>query len=176
MRTGKAILLLALVGPWVAPVQSNGSTGDPAAPQFNNHLQDGNHDGVPDGVPAGLPPYNPAGRRDPFRPFILDLRPEPRTQQMTPLQRFEVGQLTVSATVWEISPPRALLEDGTGMGYIVTLGTPIGRNGGIITAIEPERVVVEERVLDFYGKEQVNRIVMETPKEEGPNQPAREQR
>ena len=51
------------------------------------------------------------------------------------------------------------------MGYIVTLGTPIGRNGGVVTAIEPQRVVVEERVLDFYGKEQVNRIVMETPKE-----------
>jgi len=170
------MLLLALAGPWMAPVPSIGSTGEPAAQQLHDPLHDGNRDGTPDGVPEALPAYNPAGRRDPFRPFILDLRPEPRTQQMTPLQRFEVGQLTVSATVWEISPPRALLEDGTGMGYIVTLGTPIGRNGGIITAIEPERVVVEERVLDFYGKEQVNRIVMETPKEEGPNQPAREPR
>jgi len=171
------MIVLALTGPWLAPASGSASTSDPAAQQqVHNPMHDGNHDGVPDGVPEALPPYNPTGRRDPFRPFILDLRPEPRTQQMTPLQRFEVGQLTVSATVWEISPPRALLEDGTGMGYIVTLGTPIGRNGGIITAIEPERVVVEERVLDFYGKEQVNRIVMETPKEEGPNQPAREQR
>jgi Tfp pilus assembly protein PilP len=125
---------------------------------------------------ADAPPYNPAGRRDPFRPFTLDIRPEDRAQQVTPLQRYEIGQLTVVATVWEMSPPRAMLEDSVGMGYIVNPGTLIGRNGGVVTAIEPERVVVEERVLDFYGKEQVNRIVMETPKEEVPNQPVRERK
>jgi type IV pilus assembly protein PilP len=113
---------------------------------------------------AGAPAYNPAGRRDPFRPFTLDIRPEARAQ-LTPLQRYELGQLTVVGTVWELSPPRAMVEDSVGMGYIVTIGTPIGRNGGLVTAIEPQRVIVEERVLDFYGKEQVNRVVMETPKE-----------
>jgi Tfp pilus assembly protein PilP len=116
-----------------------------------------------DGQPQA-PPYDPAGRRDPFRPFTLDIRPEARTQ-LTPLQRYELGQLSVVGTVWELSPARAMLEDSVGMGYIVTVGTPIGRNGGVVTAIEPQRVVVEERVLDFYGKEQINRIVMETPKE-----------
>lgn len=119
--------------------------------------------------------YNAAGRRDPFRPFTLDIRPEARVQ-LTPLQRYELGQLTVVATVWEMNPQRAMVEDSAGMGYILSIGTPIGRNGGIVTAIEPERVIVEERVLDFYGKEQVNRIVMETPKEEGPNQPTRERK
>jgi len=119
--------------------------------------------------------YNAVGRRDPFRPFTLDIRPEARVQ-LTPLQRYELGQLTVVGTVWEMNPQRAMVEDSAGMGYILSVGTPIGRNGGVVTAIEPERVVVEERVLDFYGKEQVNRIVMETPKEEGPNQPAREQK
>ncbi len=116
------------------------------------------------GTEAQSPPYNPAGRRDPFRPFTLDIRPEARTQ-LTPLQRYELGQLSVVGTVWELSPPRAMVEDSVGMGFIVTVGTPIGRNGGVVTAIEPQRIVVEERVLDFYGKEQVNRIVMETPKE-----------
>jgi Tfp pilus assembly protein PilP len=118
-------------------------------------------------------PYNAAGRRDPFRPFTLDMRPE-RHVQLTPLQRYELGQLAVVATVWDVSPPRAMVEDNAGMGYIVSLGTPIGPNGGVVTAIEPERIVVEERVLDYYGKEQINRIVMETPKDEGPNQAARE--
>lgn len=121
------------------------------------------------------PPYDPAGRRDPFRPFTLDLHREAAVQ-MTPLQRYELGQLTVVGTVWEMHPPRAMVEDSVGMGYIVTLGTPIGRNGGVVTAIEPQRIVVEERVLDFYGQEQVNRIIMETPKEEGPSQPGRERK
>ncbi len=114
-------------------------------------------------------------RRDPFRPFTLDLRPESRAP-LTPLQRYEIGQLTVVATVWDVSPPRALVEDSFGMGYIISLGTLIGRNGGVVTAIEPQRVLVEERVLDFYGNAQVNRIVMETPKEEGPSQLGRERK
>ena len=120
------------------------------------------------------PPYNAAGRRDPFRPFILDIRPEAAHVQLTPLQRYDLGQLTVVATVWEVSPPRGMVQDSVGMGYIVSIGTPVGRNGGVVTAIEPQRIVVEERTLDFYGKEQVNRIVLETPKDEGPNQSARE--
>jgi hypothetical protein len=124
---------------------------------------------------APAPPAKRSTHRDPFRPFTLDVRPEVRVQA-TPLQRYELGQLTVVATVWDVNPPRAMVEDSFGMGYIVTLGTPVGRNGGVITAIEPQRVVVEERVLDFYGKEQINRIVLETPKEEGPSQPVRERK
>src|ERR1043166_2152090 len=89
--------------------------------------------------PADAPPDNPAGRRDPFRSFTLDIRPEERGQQVTPLQRYEIGQLTVVATVWEMNPPRAMLEDSVGMGYIVNPGTPIGGNGGVVCGIAPHR-------------------------------------
>jgi type IV pilus assembly protein PilP len=150
------VLLVAAVLPWSSAAQA-----------------------LPEAAPAAeapvareAEPYDPVGRRDPFRPFTLDIRPEMQVQ-LTPLQRYELGQLTVVATVWSASAPRGMVEDSVGMGYIVGIGTPIGRNGGVVTAIEPERIVVEERVLDFYGKEQVNRIVMETPKED-PNQAARE--
>jgi hypothetical protein len=114
-------------------------------------------------------------RRDPFRPFTLDMRlRQERLVQLTPLQRYELGQLAVVATVWDVNPPRAMVEDSAGMGYIVSLGTPIGNAGGVVTGIEPQRIIVEERVLDYYGKEQVNRIVMETPKAEGPSRVAQE--
>jgi Tfp pilus assembly protein PilP len=123
---------------------------------------------------AGAAAATHAQMRDPFRPFTLNMRPEAPVQ-VTPLQRFEIGQLTLVATVWEMSPPRALVEDSFGMGYIITLGTPIGPNDGVVRAIEPQRVLVEERVLDFYGKERINQVVMETPREE-PNQPGRERK
>ncbi len=126
-------------------------------------------------VEAPAQPVQPVQPRDPFRPFTLSRRLESRAP-LTPLQRYELGQLTVVATVWDVSPPRAMVEDSFGMGYIITLGTPIGNNGGVVAAIEPQRVVVEERVLDFYGREQINRLVMETPKEEGPTQLGRERK
>jgi type IV pilus assembly protein PilP len=155
------VLLIASVLPWGALAQA---PQEPAA-------------SVREASAAApeVAPYSPAGRRDPFRPFILDIRRPDAPVQLTPLQRYELGQLTVVATVWETSVPRAMVEDSVGMGYIVGVGTPIGRNGGVVTGIEPQRVVVEERVLDFYGNEQVNRIVMETPKED-PNQQARERK
>ena len=158
MRAAGAVLL-AVVVTWLGSARASGETSAPSPEEHANTA----------------PAYDPATHRDPFRPFTLDIRPETRIQ-MTPLQRYELGQLTVVGTVWEVSPPRAMVEDSVGMGYIVTLGTPIGPNGGIVTAIEPQRVIVEERVLDYYGKEQLNRIVMETPKEEGPNLPARERK
>jgi len=151
-----ALLVLPLGGPAYGAQQEEGS------------LATGGSSGESNLVPTKL-------RRDPFRPFTLDLRPEAHVP-VTPLQRYELGQLTVVGTVWDMSPPRAMVEDSFGMGYIITLGTPIGRNGGIVTAIEPQRVLVEERVLDFYGREQINRIVMETPKEEGASQPQRERK
>ena len=161
MTVGRLLLLaLVLCGIAAAAVAQEAAAGS------GERTQDGSDE---------APPYNPVGRRDPFRPFTLSIRPEVNVP-LTPLQRYELGQLIVVATMWDVSPPRAMVQDSVGMGYIVTLGTPIGRNGGIVTAIEPERVVVEERVLDFYGKEQVNRIVMETPKEEGPIQAARERK
>jgi type IV pilus assembly protein PilP len=113
--------------------------------------------------PEGLA-YDATGKRDPFRPFVLDLREvSPQREPPTPLQRFDVGQLTVVGIVLEISPPRAVIEDNVGMGYIVTIGTPIGRNNGVVKAIEPGKVVVEERVMDFYGQEQASEVVMALP-------------
>jgi type IV pilus assembly protein PilP len=73
----------------------------------------------------------------------------------TPLQRFELGQLKLVGVIWETSEPKALIEDSGGLGYIVTRGTLIGPNGGIIKTIEPRRVVVEEYHIDFFGKRQM---------------------
>lgn len=155
------LMLVALALPLSGPVAT--AQAPPAA------------NGGPAPAQADGAPSAPAKRRDPFRPFTLNVRPEARVP-LTPLQRYELGQLSVVATVWDVSPPRAMVEDSFGMGYIITLGTLIGSNGGVVTAIEPQRVLVEERVLDYYGREQINRLVMETPKEEGPTQLGRERK
>jgi len=100
--------------------------------------------------------YDPAGKRDPFlSPFYHQPEPAAPEEAKTPLQRFDLGQLKLVGIILEEKEPKALIEDSGGLGYIVTRGTPIGSKGGIITAIEPKRVVVEEYETDFYGKRQV---------------------
>jgi Tfp pilus assembly protein PilP len=130
-----------------------------------------------DGVPGAAEPTDEEGRRrDPFRPFTLDLRPKDQDEPLTPLQTYELRQLTVAAVMYDMSPPLAMLEDEVGMGFIVSPGTLIGRAHGVVTAIEAGRVIVEEKVLDFYGREQVNRVVLEMPKEDEPKTGGRETR
>jgi len=102
-------------------------------------------------------PYDATGRRDPFRP--------PRAQQdagqITPLQRFDLGQLKLVAVIYDTQTPRAVVEDEAGLGYIVKVGTPIGANNGAVRAIEKGRVVVRERAEDMYGESQPSEVVME---------------
>lgn len=113
--------------------------------------------------------------RDPFRPFTLDLRPETRENEiLSPLQRYEIPQLRLAGVVLDLSPPRAMLQDNSGMGFIITPGTPIGRRHGVVRAIEPKRVVIEERILDYYGREQVHLTAIEMPKDDKPQGPGQE--
>lgn len=97
--------------------------------------------------------YDPVGKRDPFlSPFARALEDDLPEEAKTPLQRFDLGQLKLVGVIWEAGEPKALIEDGGGLGYIVTRGTLIGSKGGVIRAIEPRRIVVEEYETDFSGK------------------------
>lgn len=106
--------------------------------------------------------------RDPFRPFTLDLQPKKTADDefLTPLQRYDLQQLTVVGVLLDLEPPRAMLQDDAGMGYIVTPGTLIGRQHGVVTDVQPRQIIVEETYVDFYGREQVRRAVLEMPEDE----------
>ena len=102
--------------------------------------------------------YDPSGKRDPFfSPLHRVTETAPISDEAkTPLQRLDLGQFKLVGVIVDISEPKALIEDNSGLGYIVTRGTLIGSKGGIIRAIESRRVVVEEYEVDFYGKRQVH--------------------
>jgi len=85
------------------------------------------------GCPAG------AAARDPFLP-----PPTPLGTIGAPLQRLEIAQLTLVALVCDLPVPRALLEDPDGIGYIAIPGTPVGRNGGRVVAIERRKLHIRE--------------------------------
>lgn len=109
-------------------------------------------------------PYDPASHRDPFKPpTIASSGPDnPRT----PLERYEIGQLKLVGVVWDTGEPRAMVEDSAGLGYILTVNTPIGASGGVVKSIEPRRVLIEEQVQNFYGENVPREVVMELPQED----------
>lgn len=100
--------------------------------------------------------YDPAGKRDPFSSPSLPLSGsvEPSAEPQTPLQGIELGQLRLVGIVVNIEHSRALIEDHTGFAYVVSPGTLIGSRGGVVKAIEPRRVIVEEYETDLYGTRQ----------------------
>jgi type IV pilus assembly protein PilP len=123
--------------------------------------------------PAGAPDaqsdnsgyeYNPTGKRDPFRPLSLLRNPNaPAMESLSPLQRYEIGQLKLVGIIYNVTPPRAMVEDSSGLGFILTPGTPVGPNGGVVTAIEPRQVVVVEWYTDVIGEKHRKEYTLELP-------------
>jgi len=124
-------------------------------------------------APAGAaaPPAVPtAGPRDPFRPFNLALRPKVVETPRTPLEQYNVGSLKLVAVIYDTQNPKAMVEDDSGLGYTIGLGTRIGDQGGVVKLIDPDRVVVEEDFVDFYGEKKKTEIVLRL-KPEGEKRP-----
>jgi len=95
--------------------------------------------------------YDPAGKRDPFRSFVLEEAARRNKGERGPLEQFEVGQIALQAVVWGTDKPRALVTDPQGRGYIVKEGTPIGKNSGLVTKIGDSTLVVREVYEDTLG-------------------------
>jgi type IV pilus assembly protein PilP len=111
-------------------------------------------------APAAAPSLK-QNSRDPFRPTTLRTKVNTRTREtLSPLERFDLGQLKIVGIVWDISEPRGMVEDSAGFGYIVKVGTPIGGNDGKIMAIHHDQVIVEEFYEDAYGARKKRAVSM----------------
>ena len=117
--------------------------------------------------------YQLEGRPDPFVPFISD-KPEEGLgandivegeEPLTGMQLFEPGQLTLVALVTTPDQKFAMVEDVSGKGYIIKEGTKIGRRG-IVQAIVPNKVIIEETATTRAGKKLTSETVMVLRKEE----------
>lgn len=106
--------------------------------------------------------------RDPFRPFNLSLRP--KIEPKTPLEQYDVGALKLTGIIFDTQNPMAQVQDDTGLGYTISIGTRIGNQGGVVKSIEPDKVHVEEDFVDFYGEKKKTEIVLRL-KPEGEKRP-----
>ena len=123
---------------------------------------------------APLFSYQTEGRPDPFRPFITPKATAPAgtnpdeivdaETELTGMQLFEPGQLTLVGVLSSERGPVAMVEDQTKKGYLIKLGTPIGRRG-VVAQIEQEQVVIMESARTRAGKEITNTVIMRMNKE-----------
>ena len=96
--------------------------------------------------------YDPNNKRDPFRSFVRGIYGEDEDDLTSPLERFDLSQLDLSAIIWGIDEPRALIVDPSGKGYIVGTGAVMGKNKGRVVSIEDNKVVVKETYVDSFDR------------------------
>ena len=115
----------------------------------------------PSALPARIEPtYDPTGKPDPFQPPVLE---SSRRAQVPPLQQFEVTEFELVAIVSGTGENRALVQDASGKGYLIKVGTPIGKNRGRVVAIADRRILIEEKVKDFLGREKSRTVALKIP-------------
>jgi len=95
--------------------------------------------------------YDPRNKRDPCRSFRFVGNEGPE-KTFGPLGDFELGQLELSAVIWDATNPRALILDPGGRSYIVREGSQIGKNSGQVIHIGDNLVLVKETYENFAGE------------------------
>jgi type IV pilus assembly protein PilP len=118
--------------------------------------------------------YKAEGRFDPFKPFVSPKSSSPAQQdpneivddgnELTGMQLFEPGQLTLVGVMRSSGEPIAMVEDQTRKGYVLKLGNLIGKRG-VISSIDPRQVVVTETAKTRAGKEMKSTTTMRIKKE-----------
>jgi Tfp pilus assembly protein PilP len=114
--------------------------------------------------------YRAAGRRDPFRSYLLDAmarRQAERSQrQLEETESYELSQYHLTAVLTGTSQPKAMIEDPTGKAFVVRIGSRVGRAGGRVSRIDSTGIVVLEENLDPQGQRSQIPITLKLPAED----------
>ncbi len=113
--------------------------------------------------------YQVSARPDPFKPFVAPQRVDPNellddTRELTGMQLFEPGQLSL---VGILDTPRgrvAMVEDVTKKGYLLREGVLLGRYGKV-TEIGRDQVVITETAYTRGGEEITTVVAMKLQKD-----------
>lgn len=162
-------MMMAMALAMVPAVSAEPAVGQPAAP-----LSVSSPPSLP--MPEGQPPtgnvlgasrpampadysYNPSGRRDPFAIVLRDPKMGEENPSLPPLQQLSLTELNLIGIVWGGFGYSAMVQAPDGKGYTVRPGTRVGPNGGAVSSITENAIVVQERFTDVYGNKQVREYV-----------------
>jgi type IV pilus assembly protein PilP len=123
--------------------------------------------------------YNAKGKLDPFKPLIQEksqvskpvvenISKKPK-RILTPLEKIELSQIRLVAILIMKDRRIAMVEEASGKGYEVGIGTYMGKNQGKVFEISKSSIVVKELVKDYKGrlKERVQKIKLHKMDDEG---------
>ncbi|MFH2060137.1 MAG: pilus assembly protein PilP [Pseudomonadota bacterium] len=119
--------------------------------------------------------YDAEGKIDPFKPLIQDKTEESIVVNdnkpkriLTPLEKIDLSQIRLVAVILMKNKKIAMVEEGSGKGYEVGIGTYIGKNQGRISEILSSSIVVKELIKDYRGrlKEQKQEIKLHKKSDE----------
>jgi type IV pilus assembly protein PilP len=106
--------------------------------------------------------FYPIKALDPFIPFLVpetaaNLGEDEQDQKaapLTPLQKMTLSEIEkgLKAITWGELGKKAVIEDATGRGYIVGIGTPAGEHSGVITQISSDHLVIQQEIWDRKAK------------------------
>lgn len=105
--------------------------------------------------PSRIYSYNPAGKPDPFKPFIdLQVMSSTKVQAQAqgpvkvesifPLQRENAQSYNLVGVIGDETRRVAMVEDSAKKFYPIFVGTHIGLNNGKVTEILADRLMVQE--------------------------------
>lgn len=124
--------------------------------------------------------YNPIHKRDPFRSLLLEVQKGPTIDGpdeaavvcKEPLCLVDTDELTVVAVVSGDANPLAMVEDRAGVGHIVRRNTRVGKQGGKVTQILRDCIVVTSFISGGPdGKPQANKQNMCVKTDSRSNEP-----
>jgi len=115
--------------------------------------------------------YSPAGKSDPFRPFLDTIKKKAASK--SPLQMINIDELELVGIAMSGKKRFAMVEDlkGKRHHYVLYKGTPIGMNQGRVVMILADQVIIMERIEDPSGKVKTKRVILKFRTEENEEKP-----
>ena len=110
--------------------------------------------------------YNPIGKTDPFKSFIVvqeEKKEKEKEKPKTYLETLELSQLSISVIIVGEKDRWAMVTDNKGDGHLIKEGTPIGLNGGVVYKIQPGEVIIREEYKNYKGEKEFRDVSKTTP-------------
>lgn len=112
--------------------------------------------------------YNPKGKCDPFEPLFkatakleedITFTPKPPPKGHIPgdLEKIDLSQLKLAGIVTSSSKNLGLVQEASGKGYIISKGSRIGTQGGRVSDILKDKVIIKETLENTRGKSVVQK-------------------